>query len=449
MAASFARKVAEEHGSWEDSLPSDSKATESDLPETIPPEVVSSQRNDHSSKENDEMATVPDTSEGVDATLATQGNDLENAMPTQDSALAVLDQQIAEDLQNLNKTETDVQPGGSFSKAEVSAEEGGTDPGVNAPQQNAEEKTSDNNNGNPETKVCCCKCGLEREISRCTRKSKKFVCFSCNSAASLLSRAISGGLTGGTNTAAEFKSLPEAEQQQFWRDAAGASRQQLATQYTSKLSASKEKEESEGTQGFFRPLSYWETQGFDSKAIEEKTLPQDRRQHPVLGEVFRVHLDYSEDKTSKKLKEEREAAGSAEHGLAQEPKTAPAPKSDRKTAKQKEKDEAKTVAANGKIMAAATKVIAALSSTITKERPYMAARGDNPTEEDAIELQKLWADLCKIYSDASQLVETYKKNPKQKLPEESLPPLSVAKSTNKQFLAQVKVVRGNKRKNAD
>ena len=423
MAAKFVDQVTRNHGGFEDSVPTETAEDTpavSDLKETDAPKQ-SPLRNADVFGESD--GTAPASAAGDQAGVTGPGlggSDLQTS----------LDAQIAQDVQKLEQ-------------ASDEKKEDGTGPSAN-------EKTSLDDNGEKNTAVLCCKCGLEREISRCTRKSKKYICFSCNSAASLLSRAISGGLAGGQNAAEEFKSLPEDEQQQFWRDAAGASRQQLATQYSSKLKASKEKEETEGTMGFFRPLSYWAARGFDVKAIEEKTRPEDRREHPVLGLTFRLHLDYSDDKTSKKLKEEREAAGSADHGLAQEPKaTSVVAKSDRKTAKQQEKEEAKILAANGKVMSAATKVIAALSSTITKERPYMSVRGDAPAEEDAIELNRLWVELCKIYNDASQLVETYQKNPKRKLPEESLPPLSLAKSTNKQFLAQLKVVRGNKRKNAE
>ena len=370
MAAKFAAQVAKNHGAFEDSVPTDTPDDSqafSDLPETVAPKDPALQNADvFGSGQPDGTAMASTAGEKPDAA----------APGPHESGLATLDTQIANDLKALAETPSEKKEG-----------------------ETAPEKTYQDDTVEKPELVLCSKCGLHREISRCTRKSKKFICFSCNSAASLLSRAISGGLTGGTNSAQEFKSLPEAEQQQFWRDAAGASRQQLATQYTSKLVASKEKEESEGTTGFFRPLNYWAAQGFDAKAIEEKTPPEDRREHPVLGQTFRIHLDYSEDKTSKKLKEERTAAGSAEHGLAEEPKTtAIAAKVSRKTPKQQEKEEAKTIAANGKLMTAATKVIAALSATVTKEKPYMNARGAAPTDEDAIELDKLWTDLVKIYN---------------------------------------------------
>ncbi len=40
--------------------------------------------------------------------------------------------------------------------------------------------------------------------------------------------------------------------------------------------------------GEFLPLSVWATSGFPVDLIQEKTLPADRRPHPILGEMFRV-----------------------------------------------------------------------------------------------------------------------------------------------------------------
>jgi len=52
--------------------------------------------------------------------------------------------------------------------------------------------------------------------------------------------------------------------------------------------ASLEDQFSEG--GSFFPLNVWAVKGFDSTAIEEFTLDQDKRMHPVLGLTYRVRI---------------------------------------------------------------------------------------------------------------------------------------------------------------
>ncbi len=42
------------------------------------------------------------------------------------------------------------------------------------------------------------------------------------------------------------------------------------------------------TGGEFLPLSVWSTMGYDPAAIAAKSLPKDKKMHPVLGETFRV-----------------------------------------------------------------------------------------------------------------------------------------------------------------
>jgi hypothetical protein len=42
--------------------------------------------------------------------------------------------------------------------------------------------------------------------------------------------------------------------------------------------------------GEFLPLNVWANRGFNPEAIRDKTLPKDRRTHPVLGETFRVSV---------------------------------------------------------------------------------------------------------------------------------------------------------------
>ena len=40
--------------------------------------------------------------------------------------------------------------------------------------------------------------------------------------------------------------------------------------------------------GEFRPLGYWEKQGYDANAIKEKASEEDKREDPIFGTVYRV-----------------------------------------------------------------------------------------------------------------------------------------------------------------
>ena len=155
----------------------------------------------------------------------------------------------------------------------------------------------------PKTHAECLKCGLEKAISDMIKKNKKFICKPCNCAASMLSKAIEGGFDGKT-----FLNLPPEDQQEFWRNAAGASKRDLVAQYDSQLRAIKTQTRSEAEVGDFLPLSVWESRGFDVERIKQLTPKEDRKDHPILGETFRVNLSTSSQiktQTWKRRKEHR------------------------------------------------------------------------------------------------------------------------------------------------
>jgi hypothetical protein len=247
--------------------------------------------------------------------------------------------------------------------------------------------------------VICHKCDISKEIEDCLRKGKKWLCSACNTATAALSRALEGGLR-----AEGFRSLSAEEQTQFWQQAAGASQKSLVTLYNSKLKAVATQHTTQGSKGCFQPLSWYEMQGYDAKAIRLKTPAEDRKTHPILGEVFRISLEYTEytdDSHTKALSEEREASGSVEHGVAMctaASKAAAKPPADKKlTPAQKAKFEAKLEKSNGKLCSAATKVLAALQPCMIQYREIMA-EAENKHEAGWNAAKDMWKELNEAHS---------------------------------------------------
>jgi hypothetical protein len=145
-------------------------------------------------------------------------------------------------------------------------------------------------------------------------------------------------------------------------------------------------------------------QGYDAKAIRLKTPAEDRKTHPILGEVFRISLEYTEytdDSHTKALSEEREASGSVEHGVAMctaaSKAAAKAPADKKLTPAQKAKFEAKLEKSNGKLCSAATKVLAALQPCMIQYREIMA-EAENKHEAGWNAAKDMWKELNEAHS---------------------------------------------------
>ena len=297
--------------------------------------------------------------------------------------------------------------------------------------------------------VTCMKCGLEKGMDVCIKKSKKFICRPCNTAASMLSQACEGGFDGQS-----FATLPPEEQQQFWRDAAGASRKSLVGQYESKLKVLKKKSVSVGSTGDFLPPSVWKQRGFDVDRIKKFSLEEDKREHPILGTTYRVHLDWSTNEESQSLQQEKQAMVSAGHGACAGGSgqgIVPKEPTAKAKAKAAARADAKNRAAAAKTWASASKVVAALSPVVANNRRAM----QDHESEDTVAwdlVRNLWAEILDMLKDASGLVEAYNRNPDTcNLDTERLPALAYAKAKVQHFNTSIKdlLSKGRKRKAED
>ena len=74
---------------------------------------------------------------------------------------------------------------------------------------------------------------------------------------------------------------------QFYRSAKGKGQAESASQYET-LVHEEEHFEYYNNEGEFLPISVWIQRGFDGALIQENAPARDRRNHPILGESFRV-----------------------------------------------------------------------------------------------------------------------------------------------------------------
>jgi hypothetical protein len=63
---------------------------------------------------------------------------------------------------------------------------------------------------------------------------------------------------------------------------------QVANQRLVELTTVEEHGEFYEDAGEFLPVGVWAARGFDAESIVNKSLPKDKKMHPVLGETFRV-----------------------------------------------------------------------------------------------------------------------------------------------------------------
>ena len=324
----------------------------------------------------------------------------------------------------------------------VKAEAGEVDPKekLHKSPENSPEKTEGPQG--PITVTCVCmKCNMEKSIDACIKKSKKWICKPCNTAATMLSQACEGGFNGKA-----FTNLTSDEQQEFWRNAAGASKRDLVASYQSKLRAIRTKEKAEGSTGDFLPLSVWQNKGYDTDAIQKNSLPEDIREHPVLGTTYRVHLEWSSNTSKQGVTEERLGEVQAQHGLCNERASA----ASNKASAGKDKADQKGKQKAAKLWAQAAKVQAAVSPVLAQHRKTMLENKDNEADgwEDA---RTSWGELQSIMKDASTTVEMYNKDPDNcQLDPDLVAALPFARSKVQGFTKLIKdlVPKGKKRKQA-
>jgi DNA-directed RNA polymerase subunit RPC12/RpoP len=133
----------------------------------------------------------------------------------------------------------------------------------------------------------CSRCGYEVDPFRAQIKSKSagnpsYVCNTCNSKATMLSRSTQWPVP-------EFQELSNEEKQDFWRKCATTSGAvALKGALVNAITHSQVNRVSAKLGGEYLPLSVYQQKGFDIKEIEAKCT--DTMTHPIFGTVYRVQI---------------------------------------------------------------------------------------------------------------------------------------------------------------
>ena len=88
----------------------------------------------------------------------------------------------------------------------------------------------------------------------------------------------------------DFKDLAVEVQQAFFASIADKSKAEMRGMLEELFERIEKKEYNFSEGGQFLPLSVWERKGFDVGSIETKSGPEDIREHPVLGKMYRVRV---------------------------------------------------------------------------------------------------------------------------------------------------------------
>ena len=114
--------------------------------------------------------------------------------------------------------------------------------------------------------------GRDHELQNQTKRENTYKCDTCNVKLVQLNRCFGGWPTE------EFRQVDAAKQQQFMRDAAKTSSSTELRAWAAKFLSSYEiHSEHYAEQGEYLPLKVWSTRGFDATAIEQKSLPCNKR----------------------------------------------------------------------------------------------------------------------------------------------------------------------------
>ena len=139
----------------------------------------------------------------------------------------------------------------------------------------------------PELMLCCNTCGGRCQVSSMRLRGKKAGAWECNNCGvkgTQLRRVF------GKWPVSEFTDFAEDEKKGFFSEIAGMSMEELKQYCARKFQKVEQHQAYYEDGGQFLPLSVWERKGFPVADIEAKSLPSDRRTHPVLGNTYRVAI---------------------------------------------------------------------------------------------------------------------------------------------------------------
>ena len=136
--------------------------------------------------------------------------------------------------------------------------------------------------------VYCSNCAMYTPIvgSRLLAKgTSKWSCKCCLSKTSLMYKH------GGKHAKAKFDNIDDIElKRDFMRELQGSGGKDVAAKLDTFLQQYDRSEDTYAEGGEFLPLSVWGNRGFNEHDIATKTLDVDKKQHPVLGDTFRVRI---------------------------------------------------------------------------------------------------------------------------------------------------------------
>ena len=125
------------------------------------------------------------------------------------------------------------------------------------------------------------------------KRTLRVKCCTCNTRLTQLGRAYGGWPLAGWN-----EDFTETEQQAFYLSIGPCTSMQEIKKKTEKIFLKiYERKKSANRHSEEQPLSVWATRGYNIDDIKANTLPEDIVQHPVLKELYRIHLDTKDDTT--------------------------------------------------------------------------------------------------------------------------------------------------------
>ena len=132
--------------------------------------------------------------------------------------------------------------------------------------------------------VVCTQCRVPTIIAKCrvlSKEAQTWRCSTCHSKITMLQRHY------GRWPTQEWLQVSAEDQLRFWRTTR-SSKSDVVAKSTAEIKKVMRKTKFGESKGSFLPLSVHARQGFDITAIQERTPPEDRMMHPVLGECYRV-----------------------------------------------------------------------------------------------------------------------------------------------------------------
>ena len=148
-----------------------------------------------------------------------------------------------------------------------------------------------------DTKVRCDSCGNRCEFQSCRVIAKshgRWRCKQCGTTHTQLRRSF------GSWPLPTFSRLQDDVKEAFYRRAL-TENQNAVMKEAEEIMSTETTSDKFAEHGEFLPLSVWAQRGFPIDLIQERSLPVDKKNHPILGDTYRVRITsttYSEERSN-------------------------------------------------------------------------------------------------------------------------------------------------------